>query len=125
MRHIPHVTRWFTLGIICYVASASASEPHVLDLTQRHGVVKRSLGVPGSSGGGIAGQSSTSSSGVNSYSLPLRIRIDTLAKTSDGKLLVKLVLSNSGLFPLQVPSCLDESRAHGVGARDRHTLAFG
>jgi hypothetical protein len=127
MRPTPRVTEILTWCLlICLVGTQQSfpKEDPVLDLTIAPASMRRSLGVPGSF---VSGTSNGSVLGPPEYDLPLKVRIEETQQGRDpsGNLLrLQVELLNAGTVLYQLPSCVDEVKAHGVNQTDRRTFEF-
>jgi hypothetical protein len=96
----------------------------LLDLTTIPPSERRSLGVPGSSGGGT---SDGRSLGPPLYDLPLKVRIEkTELRHGPSAYALRLWIEfvNADTARFQFPSCVDELKAHGDSQIGRRTFAF-
>src|SRR6266567_5509291 len=126
MLHILRATRRslaIALVVFGYATADVSAGQKVLDLRSVPSSGRLSLGVPGSSLSAILGQSAAST--TRGYRLPFRIVFQSVTAQGGKKLTVELELLNITKSRIRVPSCLDESKAHGQGAADRRTLTFG
>jgi hypothetical protein len=127
MRPTPPVTEILTWCLLICLAGTKQSLPKedpVLDLTVAPSSMRRSLGVPGSF---VSGTSNGRLLEPPEYDLPLRVRIEETQQglgPSGNLLRVKVELLNVGTVLYQLPSCVDEVKAHGVNQRDRRTFEF-
>lgn len=93
------------------------SRRQILDLTATSASERRSMGVPGS------GWSSLSDQRVGKK-LSLDISVQSAKLESGNSAIVHLSLLNSGSVSFAVPSCTDQVKAHGNGAKGRRTFQF-
>jgi hypothetical protein len=128
MRLIHHARKIFSCGLLLISLGAKCQAPskseQTLDLTLAPTSERRSLGVPGSFGGGT---SDGRSLGPEQYDLPLKAKIEKteLRQGPSGDVLrLRVEVLNTGATPFQLPSCVDELKAHGANQIDRRTFEF-
>lgn len=126
MRHTLLATSLFRLALgTAILLRPAQSEERVLDLTKTPSAGHRSLGVPGSVGGGVIGVASIS---AQAYPLPIEIRITdvTLSSKDPRRILrLKIEITNKGHAVFDLPSCVDEQSAHSPEYDGRRTFQFG
>ena len=103
---------------------AWGSEPQragrrVLDLTKQSTSELHSMGVPGQSSGGMVGGSPEPA-----LDLPVRLEI-TRTRFTTTSVALELTITNIGDSPIDVPSCLDGSKAFSAGALNHRSMEFG
>jgi hypothetical protein len=121
---VTEILTWFLLICLAGTKQSFTKQDPVLDLTIAPASMRRSLGVPGSF---VSGTSNGRVLGPPEYGLPLRVRIEETQQGRDpsGNLLrLQVELLNAGTVPYQLPSCVDEVKAHGVNQTDRRTFEF-
>lgn len=93
------------------------SRQGILDLTKKDSVERHSMGVPGQS---------FSSMGDHKpgLKLPLGLSIQSAEMRPENSMVVHLKILNLGNTIVEVPSCTDQVRAHGNGAKDRRIWDF-
>jgi len=125
MRLTPHVIEILTWCLLICLAATKQSLPDedpVLDLSVAPSSARRSLGVPGSF---VSGTSNGHVLGPPEYDLPLRVRIEEMQQgPSENLLRLQVELLNADTMLYQLPSCVDEVKAHGVNQTDRRTFEF-
>jgi hypothetical protein len=73
----------------------------------------------------VSGTSDGRILGPPEYDLPLRVRIEDMQQgPSESLLRLQVELLNAGKVPYQLPSCVDEVKAHGVNQTRRRTFEF-
>jgi len=116
-----HALALTALLLIGSTVVVGASTTQVLDLTRAE-PPGHSLGVPGMSVGGAGGKGLSST-----YSLPLGLRITTWGVESDAPgeaMVVHLAVTNLSAARFELPSCVDQGKAHALGMKRRRTFHF-
>ena len=119
-----HLVISTALGLLSALSQENrvAGATRTLDLTKSPLSERRSFGVPGSSGGGIGGQTPATSL----YDLPITVKLLELRSVPGSQYgVLRIEIENVGKSVIQIPACLDAYAEFVPRAHNRRSLNFG